>query len=1277
LKFSVRSATDVSEESALGVVVMDQAVAERFRTDREFGGRGNGFSDALENFLGVGETFAGVTMRDLQQLDSSRFVSADLDMVAAVLVRNSINYFPTFYSDDDFEDDAAAVFGEELQQQLKPLKHALEDKYLRTLEYPHNETQLRDSLAQEKIDFDNLRDPWGMPYHPEFSVEKENDTLALWSSGADKRYHTDDDFFVEQVSWPYFRRTGLTIDRAVERHHKSTGKFIRDAATLRDEVALEELDLDQMRDPWGKPYRLEFDVEESHFVLQIRSGGPNKQFSTNPRYVDDDFIIWKFAIDYFAQPREKISAALTESLNRTKTFPESDQQLRQALGGLADTFNTLRDPWGQPYYATFNRQTVYADSVRIENRATFGELPKLRTNITPVTRTFGHVVLHSNGPDARKSTRDDFVIATFTGLVSEQARGSIAPTAPISLVVLSGNNGGIAGVVTDATGAVIPGATVNARRDPGMEYETSTNDSGKYSFLSLPPGTYRVGFVAPGFNLTLIDEVLVRPHNVTEVNTSLQVGAVTETVTVSSGPPAMLETQVSAMTVSRESRLPLVTKSGAEQISTPRVREYFPETLLWQPSLETDKHGRAQLSFKLADNITTWKMIVIGSTTDGRVGTAEKEIKAFQPFFVEHDPPRVLTEGDQISLPVVVRNYLSQPQKVDLEIKPESWFSMLGPSQKQTSVVAGDAARETFDFSVIASVKDGKQRITARGSNDNDAIEKPVTVHPDGEEVSVTAGDVLDNGNPLELEIPQTLIANSNRGELKIFPNLLTHVVEGVEAIMERPHGCGEQTISSTYPSLLLLRHSKQTGQGFPLSGRAHSYLKDGYSRLLNYRAENGGFTYWGNGEPDLALTAYALQFLTDAAEVMSVDEDVLKEAREWLIKQQRPNGSYARTYSNNQETSGADVLLTAYVTRVLARTEPEVSGSVKRALDFLGRASQRIDEPYLLASYALAANEAKDSARTKPVIEKLRKLALEEENTTYWALETNTPFHGWGLTGRVETTALVLQALAQNCNSQRSDCVDRKLINGGLLFLLKQKDRYGVWYSTQATVNVLDAMLALFSQSGPANAAIQTDADVVVNGNRVQTLQVNGHFNNPITVDISQYLKVGKNRIEIKRQQGLPFASVQAVAKYYVPWSESKEDTKQVKPDSKPDLRLEVKFDKTEAKINDEITCRVEATRVGFRGYGMLLGEIGIPPGAEVDRSSLQDVVKGRHIQQYDVLPDRVVVYLWPTAGTVSFNFKFRPRLGLNAKNAASILYDYYNPEAAVVVPPSVFKIR
>jgi hypothetical protein len=63
--------------------------------------------------------------------------------------------------------------------------------------------------------------------------------------------------------------------------------------------------------------------------------------------------------------------------------------------------------------------------------------------------------------------------------------------------------------------------------------------------------------------------------------------------------------------------------------------------------------------------------------------------------------------------------------------------------------------------------------------------------------------------------------------------------------------------------------------------------------------------------------------------------------------------------------------------------------------------------------------------------------------------------------------------------------------------------------------------------------------------------------------------------------------------------------------------------------------------------------------------------------LQQYDILPDRVIFYLWPKAGGIQFNFKFRPRFAMTAKTSPSLLYDYYNPEARVVVPPTLFKIK
>ncbi len=66
-----------------------------------------------------------------------------------------------------------------------------------------------------------------------------------------------------------------------------------------------------------------------------------------------------------------------------------------------------------------------------------------------------------------------------------------------------------------------------------------------------------------------------------------------------------------------------------------------------------------------------------------------------------------------------------------------------------------------------------------------------------------------------------------------------------------------------------------------------------------------------------------------------------------------------------------------------------------------------------------------------------------------------------------------------------------------------------------------------------------------------------------------------------------------------------------------------------------------------------------------------------GWTFSRYDILPDRLVVYLWPRAGGTSFEFKFRPRYGLKAQTAASQLYDYYNPEARIVVAPRRFVVR
>ena len=92
----------------------------------------------------------------------------------------------------------------------------------------------------------------------------------------------------------------------------------------------------------------------------------------------------------------------------------------------------------------------------------------------------------------------------------------------------------------------------------------------------------------------------------------------------------------------------------------------------------------------MADSITTWKMYTIASNKTGKIGVAEKEVAAFQAFFVDLDPPKFLTEGDEIFLPTQVRNYTDKRQKVDVTMTKAEWFTFLGAERQQVDVEAGN-----------------------------------------------------------------------------------------------------------------------------------------------------------------------------------------------------------------------------------------------------------------------------------------------------------------------------------------------------------------------------------------------------------------------------------------------------------------------------------------------------------------------------------------------------------------------------------------------------------
>ena len=96
------------------------------------------------------------------------------------------------------------------------------------------------------------------------------------------------------------------------------------------------------------------------------------------------------------------------------------------------------------------------------------------------------------------------------------------------------------GTVTDASGGVVPGAQVMLEDEKiGFSRSETSNSSGQYQFLEVPPGTYSVSVVAKGFKTAKKDEVVLQVNTPTTLNIALAVGASDTVVEVKSAAPAV------------------------------------------------------------------------------------------------------------------------------------------------------------------------------------------------------------------------------------------------------------------------------------------------------------------------------------------------------------------------------------------------------------------------------------------------------------------------------------------------------------------------------------------------------------------------------------------------------------------------------------------------------------------------------------------------------------------------------------------------------------------
>jgi hypothetical protein len=118
----------------------------------------------------------------------------------------------------------------------------------------------------------------------------------------------------------------------------------------------------------------------------------------------------------------------------------------------------------------------------------------------------------------------------------------LSPLLFASILLAQGERGSLNGTITDPNGAAVPGATVTATSvDRSTEFKTTTTDAGVYRLPYLPAGNYRITASATGFRTSVAENVNLAVAQTLTVDLRMELGQVTEQVTVQAEAP-LIET---------------------------------------------------------------------------------------------------------------------------------------------------------------------------------------------------------------------------------------------------------------------------------------------------------------------------------------------------------------------------------------------------------------------------------------------------------------------------------------------------------------------------------------------------------------------------------------------------------------------------------------------------------------------------------------------------------------------------------------------------------------
>uniref|UniRef100_A0A8P4K816 Alpha-2-macroglobulin n=1 Tax=Dicentrarchus labrax TaxID=13489 RepID=A0A8P4K816_DICLA len=715
-------------------------------------------------------------------------------------------------------------------------------------------------------------------------------------------------------------------------------------------------------------------------------------------------------------------------------------------------------------------------------------------------------------------------------------------------------------------------------------------------------------------------------------------------------------------------RLPVsLLPSASDGIFSETVRTFFPETWIWD-LVEVGESGTKDVSLTVPDTITTWETEAFCLSPLGFGLAPRKEIKVFQPFFLELSLPYSIIRGEHFELKATTFNYLSSCIMVTVTPTPSLDYTLTPLSGDQyTSCLCGNE-RKTLSWTMapsalgVMNVSVRAEALASQASCDNEIVSVPdrgridvvtrsLIVKAEGTEMTKTYNWLLcPKGEALteetDVQLPDNMIDGSARATLSVLGDILGRALNNLDGLLRMPYGCGEQNMALLAPNIYILQYLKNTQQLTPaIKEKATNFLTSGYQRQLNYKHQNGAYSTFGSGAGNTWLTAFVLRSFAKAQSFIYIDPTNIEESKTWLKRKQRENGCFEQSGKlfNNRMKGGVsdEVTLSAYITAgFLEMNTPVKNPVVNQSLSCLKESISDLSNTYTTALLAYVFTLAGDMETRAHLLNHLDTVALNQ-GFLHWsqtATETSASLS-------VEISSYVLLAKLSASPTAEDLGYAARIIR----WITGQQNYYGGFSSTQDTVVALQALALysslVFSPGGSSTVTVQSPSGRL-------TFDVNQDnkllYQEEVLKDMT-----GKYSLVV---QGNACASVQISLHYNI---RTPADVTTLSVEVKPEADCTGKSQRP--KLTLKYSGKESTTNMVILDIKILSGFV--PDPESLRRVSYYSALLVDRVEQKE---DHVLVYIQelPKDIPINHNLELIQELPVqNLKPAVVKIYDYYQP--------------